>query len=198
MKLKNSVVLCLIFILLAYGCLNIYNVYSHPLIAAVRADQRDAAVALLDKGAKIDEKDGHGLTALMYAVQTGHREMVAMLLNKGAHINEKDHAGQTALMLAAEKVAKNTSPDENEYLNIVWLLLDRGAAVDEKDNAGQTALMRASQAGQTAVVKALLEKGANPAEKNRDGDTALVIAERNNHKDTAEVLRAGRRVFHGK
>jgi ankyrin repeat protein len=160
MKLKNSVMLVLIFILLAYGCLNIYNVYSHPLIAAVRAGQRDAAVALLDKGAKIDDKDAHGLTALMYAAQAGHREMVEMLLNKGAHANEKDGAGQTALMLAADRVAKNISPQEKEYLNIVWLLLDRGAAVDEKDNAGQTALMRASQAGQTDVVKVLLVKGA--------------------------------------
>ena len=33
----------------------------------------------------------------------------------------------------------------------------------KRDNAGQTALMRASQAGQTDVVKVLLAKGANPA-----------------------------------
>ena len=125
---KDGVTLCLIFILLACGCLNIYTVYAYPLIAAVRAGRRDAvAVALLDKGAKIDEKDIHGLTALMYAAKTGHRQMVAMLLNRGAHANEKDNAGQTAADASQQKKWQRTYHRKRKScLNIVWMLLNRG------------------------------------------------------------------------
>jgi ankyrin repeat protein len=57
---------------------------------------------LLDKGAQINGKNVHGLTALMMASQNGHIGAVQFLLSRGADVNAKDKDGDTALKLATQ------------------------------------------------------------------------------------------------
>ena len=98
---------------------------------------------LLDRGARINARDGDGRTALMYAA-TGpdpiylpttnvpahsNARMVRLLLNRGADVNARDRQGLTALMLAVEE----QTPD------VTALLLTRGANAGLRDVNGLTA-----------------------------------------------------------
>ena len=58
---------------------------------------------LLNHGAKINETDNDGFTALMQAVQEENLSSVEALLNRGADLKLKSKKGQTALMIAEEQ-----------------------------------------------------------------------------------------------
>jgi len=73
-----------------------------PLMHASKEGNIAQVNALLAKGADVNVKDSHGLTALMLASQNGHSEVVKLLLAKGADINAKANNGRTALMEASQ------------------------------------------------------------------------------------------------
>jgi ankyrin repeat protein len=56
---------------------------------------------LLDKGARSDDQDNRGRTALMIAAELGHARAVELLLARGAKPELKDKQGKTARDLAA-------------------------------------------------------------------------------------------------
>lgn len=62
----------------------------------------DATIAklLLDHGAKLEEKDRDGLTALSYAAISGRRGVAELLVNRGADVNARDKSGATLLGFA--------------------------------------------------------------------------------------------------
>jgi ankyrin repeat protein len=51
---------------------------------------------LLDAGARIDDRDDRGRTALMIAAEGGHAEIANLLLARGADLSLKDKAGKRA------------------------------------------------------------------------------------------------------
>ena len=51
---------------------------------------------LLDAGARIDDRDDRGRTALMIAAEGGHEEIATMLVARGADASLKDKAGKRA------------------------------------------------------------------------------------------------------
>jgi ankyrin repeat protein len=51
---------------------------------------------LLDAGARIDDRDARGRTALMIAAEGGHAEIANLLLARGADPALKDKAGKRA------------------------------------------------------------------------------------------------------
>jgi ankyrin repeat protein len=61
---------------------------------------------LLDKGARIDDQDNRGRTALMIAAELGHRSAVELLLAHGADASLLDKQGKTARDLAASEDIK--------------------------------------------------------------------------------------------
>lgn len=99
----------------------------------------------LKTGINVNEKDDHGVTALMAAAANGHCNILNMLLEKGADVNEKSIEGGTALLLASER--GNT--------NIVKILMDKGADVNAKDVEGHSALDCATINGHENIVKLL-------------------------------------------
>ena len=123
---------------------------------------------LIRKGARIDERDGYGATALMYAVSEEHLDAVRTLLKAGANVNAIDGKGMTALMRA----------DESEMIR---LLLDAGAgkSINAKSKFGLTALMYlVFGADESEVVGMLLEAGADKSinVQDKNGETALMHA----------------------
>ena len=56
---------------------------------------------LVDAGARIDDRDARGRTALMIAAEGGHAEIVALLLARGADQSLKDQAGKRAADLTS-------------------------------------------------------------------------------------------------
>jgi len=64
-----------------------------PLHIAACDDQRDAAVLLLDAGARVDDRAGGGQTALHFAGWNGHIDLCKLLLSRGASLDVRDNNG---------------------------------------------------------------------------------------------------------
>jgi ankyrin repeat protein len=139
-----------------------------------------------DGGARVDEKDEYGWTALEISSREGHTEVVKLLLDtmlkllleKGAPVDEKDKNGSSLLMKASM----------GGYTKVVKLLIDKGALRNEKDEHGCTALIEASHRGHTEVVRLLLDKGALLDEKIKDGSTALMLVSYIGHTEVVRLL----------
>lgn len=69
--------------------------------AAGSNDVADVLALLIDHGARINEKDNRGRTALMIAASLGHDKAVDVLLARGADKTLRDSTGKTAADLAA-------------------------------------------------------------------------------------------------
>jgi len=77
---------------------------------------------LLSYGAKVDELDGPGQTALMFAAEGGYKEVVEILLAASANLFIKDRNGETALDKAINKnhfeVKELLEPIESESISL--------------------------------------------------------------------------------
>lgn len=75
-----------------------------PLMAAARkpdhSDGYDRASLLIGKGAKLDQANDKGETALMLAAGAGNEKLVKLLLEKGADAQKKNGAGETVMAYA--------------------------------------------------------------------------------------------------
>lgn len=72
------------------------------MICAKKGFSHEKAAALLIKsGARIDDIDGRGMTALMHAAEELNEGMVALLLKSGANTDIIDRDGRSAYSLAA-------------------------------------------------------------------------------------------------
>ena len=102
------------------------TVLASDLLLAAAAGNLEMVERLLSEGWNVNERDGNGLTVLMYAVAEGHPGLVQTLIEAGANVQARTVTGVTALMVAEEPV-------------IVRMLLDAGADVDLRDFKGKTA-----------------------------------------------------------
>lgn len=91
-----------------------------------------------------------GWTPLIYAATGGHDEMVRYLLAEGANINAVSPNGTTALMMAVRE----------EKFSTAELLVARGANVNVSNEQGATALSWAERSGDTKLVERLKRAGA--------------------------------------
>ena len=65
------------------------------------------AALLLERGARVDDRDNRGRTALMMAAESNHSTMVDFLLSKGADAAARDKEGKTAADLATRVAIKD-------------------------------------------------------------------------------------------
>jgi len=121
-----------------------------PLMyAAMYGDPQDLRL-LLERGARLNEQNDDGATALMYAVDDPVK--TRLLLEKGADPNLRSGQGRTALLIAAGL----TGTEET-----VKLLLDNGVnAKTQLSSDGRGAINFAALAGNAAVVRLLVERNA--------------------------------------
>ena len=70
------------------------------LILATTEGYEDIALALLEAGADVHEKDGKGRTALHWACLKKLEEVAQTLIDRGSRVNERDSSGHTPLVLA--------------------------------------------------------------------------------------------------
>ena len=92
------------------------------LMMAAYQKNKDAVLALLDKGAQVNRP---GWTALHYAAAAGDLDIMKLLLERHAYIDAESPTGATPLMLAAREGQEEA----------VGLLLDEGADATLKDRA---------------------------------------------------------------
>ena len=110
---------------------------------------------LLDAGARVNDQDAEGNTALMLAAGFGRIDSVKRLLEAGANVRLSNQYGWTALIYAANS---GGSVDDTNMTDIVKELLAAGADVNVGDLQGKTALDYCSQSG--AIAKLLIDAGA--------------------------------------
>lgn len=151
------------------------------LVAAARAFDHDAALALVRRGADVHAAEADGTTALHWAAAAGDATLVAALLEAGADPNKANRYGFTPLHAAAD----------GGYAEAVTSLLAAGADARAVLPEGETVLMTAARSGNAAVVEALLAHGAEiEARDEWYGETALIFAAAEDHGDAIRVLAA--------
>jgi hypothetical protein len=121
---------------------------STPLMAAAAEGLTDVVTVLLSYGARVNDADPRGWTALLYAAEQGDETICRLLLDSGADPNVRTAQSGTALMAAALK----------GHAGIVKLLLERDADSSVRDSSGKSALDLARKYGRSDVVSLLARR----------------------------------------
>ena len=167
------------------------------LVYATRSNDLESVKVLLEAGADINQVSGYGWSPLLVATQNRYYKLGAYLLDHGADPNLPNKGGWTPLYLATDNrnIENGDYPvrkGDMDHLEYITLLLDKGANVNARvkdstetrtvftnqwlDENGATAFFRASQSGDTALMKLLLARGADPKIATVLGVTALHVA----------------------
>ncbi len=167
------------------------------LILAAREGDIESARFLLDAGADVNEVTNYGWTPLLTATNNRHYRLGVFLLERGANPNIANKGAWTPLYLATDNANIEggdypVSKADMDHLEYIKALLDHKADPNAriKDNtlsrtiftmqwffeSGATAFVRASQSGDTALMKLLLSYGADPKSTTDHGDNALTAA----------------------
>ncbi|MBR5130232.1 MAG: ankyrin repeat domain-containing protein [Alphaproteobacteria bacterium] len=133
---------------------------------------------LLAKGARVDEKDEYGRTALWYASLNGHTDVAVKLIRAGADINVKDVEGYSPIILSTQF----------KTIDMCCLCLGQGANINDQDVKQRvTPLIIAAASHPTyEKISFLLAAGADVTMTNVYGETALDIAK--SRKADAKVI----------
>jgi ankyrin repeat protein len=170
-------------------------------------DPMASAKLLLAKGARVDDLDVWGGSALRIAIEPNNVDIATLLLEAGADVNNYvddstsigEQSGNTSLMSAISWFSLRRDP------TMIRLLLQHRADVnyrnvleydEECDKTtsgkctfrGQTALTRATSDGYYTVVKLLLESGADPLLPRTDDKAPTEIACERNEVEIAELI----------
>jgi ankyrin repeat protein len=167
------------------------------LILAAREGDLESAKLLLDAGANINQTSNAGWTPLLIATNNRNYILGKYLMERGADVNMANGTGFTPLYLASDNrnIEGGDFPvpkPDMDHLEYIKLILDRGANPNARAGgntetrtiftmqwffeAGATPFVRASQSGDTALMKLLLAHGADPKLAANSGDTALAAA----------------------
>ena len=150
-----------------------------PLLQTARANDHEAAMALVEDGTDVRAAENDGTTALHWAAYGGDDALVEALLEAGADPNAANRYGVTPLQAAAD----------SGFAQVVTALLDAGADASVVLPEGETILMTAARSGNAAVLEALLAHDVDTeARDGWYGETALIAAAVENHADAVRVL----------
>lgn len=184
-----------------------------PLMAAATPE---IAKALIDKGAKVDQQDNTGRTALIFAAgdcvitgtpgggaapKTDRMGKLKLLLAHKANPNLATQEGSTPLMAAIAHHGPVNGPlDVKATMDLriqkVKALLAAGADVHAAAKAetedhlkpGSTPLMAAAIGNAPEIAEMLIAKGAEIDAKDAQGNTALIDAARVGSKGMVKLL----------
>lgn len=181
---------------------------------AVRNNKVETLKALgktLDLGSV---RDGFGNTLLIEAASKGRTQVVSYLLSKKVDINAKNQNDETAIWFAMEnneskifdqlakaganlevrsKIEKDTllirASQNNNVETVDKLLKAKPSLLNLQNARGETALIIAAQFGNKGPIQYLLKSKADKAIKDKSGLTALQHAQKNDLKETMQLLR---------
>ncbi|RYG68883.1 hypothetical protein EON80_10800 [bacterium] len=170
------------------------------------ADEGDTAIvrALLAKGAKVDERDRYGRTALMLAARLGRASVVRDLLEGGADINAVDVSGRSALMQTITDGRRQNAPQlfSQESQSLLRMYTHSGgkqdaatqkqvAALRTVVNKEHAAIYAQAISEDLEVLKLLKEQNADLSLKDKGGATALQLAQKWKYGAAIEFLSRG-------
>ena len=169
------------------------------LILAVRADDRDTIVRLLDEGIPINSSNNEGESLLHGAAQDGHVTTMRLLIRRGCKVDLVDARGLTPLHSAAaqgqtkavrELIKNGASKSEvasifgtplhqaasKGHVETVVAMLEEGCPLDVVNSVGSTVLHWAAEGGHVEVVRELIGRGCDVNAVRADGCTPLHFA----------------------
>jgi uncharacterized protein len=150
-----------------------------PLLDAARDKNSEAAIALIDQRADVNERSGDGTTVLHWAAHNGDAELVKQLIEAGANAKATNDYGATPMSEAAEL----------GDAGIIGQLLKAGADVESPNPEGQTALMSVARTNRLDAAKVLLKHGAKVnARESWRGQTALMWAAAQSQPEMVRLL----------
>lgn len=180
------------------------------LMTAVMSQQGYLVTLLLEKGARVNDVDEYGYTALTLAVSEARIDLVQQLLAYGANPNVPNVARvpllNWAIMLRQpeiahallEKGADPTVPDAkgmlplylacvDEEVSVARAILEHGGSA-KTTLTGWSVLRLAVSLDNVELTKLLIEKGADPAEVSSTGKSLLDVARSRNRRHVLPVL----------
>lgn len=139
-----------------------------PLLIAAEKGNADIISVLINAGARVNEQDSEGFSALHAAAAYRDPKILKKLIHEHhADIN-------LCLLNGSRPIHSAASRGTAEHVRII---LDAGASIDSKNESGRTPLHWAADGMNWDVVELLLEKKANPNLKTDEaGITPLDMA----------------------
>ncbi len=193
------------------------------LVRAAESGDVPRVKALLKAGAKVDEMDSTGRTALLAATQKNQVEAARLLIEAGADVNKQDSrkdsaflyagaAGYLEILKLAWKAGANTritnryggvalipACERGHVETVEFLLKHTDINVNHVNNLGWTGLLEAivlSEGGarHQRIVDLLIRHGADVNLADREGVTPLAHARKRGFREIAALLeKAGAR-----
>jgi ankyrin repeat protein len=155
------------------------------LLHAARMGRVEAANALLDGGADINQGSGDGTTPLLIAIVNGHYDLGMVLIERGADPNARSVSNANPLYAAidvqwlpkgASAEVRAQDQQHTTYLELMKALLDAGAEPDTRlggdgtepgrgdgNRDGATAFWRAAYGVDIEAMRLLVAYGADPS-----------------------------------
>src|SRR5688500_1183679 len=121
-----------------------------PLVDAVKAGDRAAAIAMIERRVDVNAAEADGTTALHWAVQRNDLDLVERLIRAGANAKAKNEYSASPMSEAA--VSGNAAG--------TWKMIKCGAEVETPNAEGQTALMVIERTEQVDAARLLRSSGA--------------------------------------
>jgi ankyrin repeat protein len=172
-----------------------------PLLFAARDGQTEAAKALVEGGADVNDAGlGEKMTPLVIAIANGHYDLAMYFLEHKADPNPASDSGLTALYAAIDMQwapyawypQPITAQEKTSYLDLMKALIAKGANVNARlerrvwfralvgdsswvDQAGATPFWRAAQSNDLAAMELLVANGADPVLATTAGSTPLMV-----------------------
>ena len=165
------------------------------LLFAAQLGQLDAARALLDAGADVDDAFPNGTSTLVVAAMNGQFELAVFLIDRNADVHAAAqgwNALHQTIRLRRTNIGHMPPPEGQGTLSSMDLIerlvaagIDVNAPMtaDFRDGyrnrlnrVGATPFLLASKNVDTAVMRVLLEAGADPLTPNADLTTPLMVA----------------------
>jgi ankyrin repeat protein len=198
-----------VYLLAAAGFSSAFSGSYEDYFQAIKRDDGQAIVGLLQRGFDPNTPSPDGLPGLFIALrEPSLKAAQAILASPQTNVEARTAQDESPLMMAAlkghtglvkELIARGADVNKpgwaplhyaatGGHLQIMELLLENHAFIDAESPNGTTPLMMAAMYGPAAAVKLLLEAGADTAMRNKLGLTAIDFAQRADRKEAAELI----------
>jgi ankyrin repeat protein len=201
----------LVYLFVIYGC-SLANAGSYDdFFTAIIRNDESTITQLLNRGFDVNTRNPNGDHGLLLAIQRGsERAIDALMKAPKLEVESRNKLDESPLMLAClqgnlalaqQLIAKDADVNKpgwtplhyastHGHLAVMNLLLENHAYIDAASPNGTTPLMMAALYGTPSAVKLLLEAGADPMLKTTQGLTAIDFANRDNRRDSADIIAA--------